>query len=329
MKKIFLALTAVSLLATMNSCKDDDPIDGGNSGPLTVEQKQRALVSYVGHSSVYGPAGSDAAVNLPIYNDVVANSNTNEIVGLNYQAAIVANNQALFPYLQPFFYKANNDTPFVSLINNVLLTHMNPPTTGYPINFFYAAGNNMGSTATKNDILSYANGYVSNTPEVGVAVKSSSSGNNINITYKAKAFAPEAGAEYYISLLVVEKNGETRQAVDASIFNKIATRNILRTSGITATSTSGLKTPVAGLPQTGYSGISPIFGTSAAANAEVENTVTVTYKGLTSDWITAFGENFSNWQYNASNTGVIAIIWKWYPNDMKAYYSNCAFANVN
>lgn len=328
MKKFLFALTAMSLLATMNSCKDDEPTDGGNSGPLSVEQKQRALVSYVGHSSVYGPAGSDAATNIPIFNDIVATANTNSVVGMTYQPAIVANNQALFPYLQPFFYKDNNDTPFVSLIGNGLLTHMNPPTTGYPINFFYTAGSNMGSMVSKDDVMGMANGYVSNTPEVGIAVKGTSSGNNINITYKAKAFAPEAGAEYYVSVLVVEKNGNTRQAVDQSTFNNIATRNILRTSAITGTSTSGLKTPVAGLPQTGYTGITPIFGSSAATNAEEEKTVTVTYKGLTSDWITTLGESFSNWQYNASNTGIVAIVWKWYPNESKAYYSNCVYADV-
>ena len=328
MKKILFALTAVSLMATMNSCKDDEPTDGGNSGPLTVEQKQRALVSYVGHSGVYGPAGGDAATNIPIFNDIVATSNTNDIVGMTFQPVIVANNQAIIPYLQPFFYKDNNDTPFVNLINNGLLVHMNPPTTNFGINFFYSAGTNMGSSASKDDVLGNANGYVSNTPEVGVAVKGSASGNTINVTYKAKAFAPEAGSEYYISLLVVEKNGNTRQAVDQSTFNTIATRNILRTSGITATSSQGLKTPVAGLPQNGYSGISPIFGSSAATNAEVEKTVAVNYKGLTSDWVTAFGENFSNWQYNASNTAIVAVIWKWYPSESKAYYSNCVYADV-
>lgn len=247
---------------------------------------------------------------------------------MTYHPAIVANNQVLFPYLQPFFFKDNNDTPFVSLIGNGLLTHMNPPTSGFPINFFYAAGSNMGSIVSKDDVLGMANGYVSNTPDVGIAIKGTSSGNSINITYKAKAYAPEAGAEYYVSVLVVEKNGNTRQAVGQNTFNTIATRNILRTSGITATASTGLKTPVAGLPQTGYTGITPIFGSSAAVNSEVEKTVTVNYKGLTSEWITAFGENYSNWQYNASNTGIMAIVWKWYPSESKAYYSNCVYADV-
>ena len=328
MKKILFALTAVSLMATMNSCKDDEPTDGGNSGPLTVEQKQRALVSYVGHSAVYGPAGSDAAVNIPIFNDIVATSNTNDIVGMTYQPVIVANNQPVIPYLQPFFYKDNNDTPFVNLINNSLWVHMNPVSDNFGINYFYSAGTNMGGTASKADVIGNATGYVSNTPEVGVAVKGSASGNTINVTYKAKAFAPEAGAEYYISVFAVEKNGNTRQAVDQSTLNTIATRNILRTSGITATSDQGLKTPVVGLPQNGYSGISPIFGSSAAANAEVEKTIAINYKGLTSQWETIFGENYSNWKFNASNTAIIAVIWKWYPSESKAYYSNCVYADV-
>jgi hypothetical protein len=328
MKKILLALTAVSLLATMNSCGDDEPNGDGNSAPLTVEQKQRALVSYIGHSAVYGPAGSDAAINFPVYNDVVASTNTSTIVGITYQPVLVNNGQAIIPFLQPFFYKDNNDTPFVNLLSNGLLSHMNPPTTGFPVNFFYSCGSNLSAVASKADILGNANGYVSNTPEVGIAVKASAAGNTINIDYKAKAFAPEAGAEYYVSVLVIEKNGNTRQAVDASTFNSIATRNIVRTSAISANGAGGLKTPVVGLPQTGYTGISPIFGSSAAVASEVSKMVSVNYKPLSSQWETVFGENYSNWKYTASNTAVVAIVWKWYAAENKAYYSNCVYADV-
>ncbi len=328
MKKILLALTAVSLMATMNSCGDDEPIDSG-SAPLTVEQKQRALVSYIGHSAVYG--GSAAAeVNIPIFNDVVSSSNTSSLVGLTYQPIIVdqSSGNAIIPFLQPFFYKDNNDTPFVNLLNNVLLSHMNPPTSGFPTNYFYSVGSNMGSMATKDDILSNANSYVSSTPEVGIAVKANASGNNINVTYKAKAFAPEAGAEYYVSVLVLEKNGTTRQAVGASDFRDLSIKNILRTSAITANSSTGLKTPVLGLPQNGYTGINATFNGSATANTEVEKVVTATYKGLTTQWADVFGTNYSNWKFSAGNTAVVAIVWKWYPSESKAYYSNCAFANV-
>lgn len=328
MKKLFFALTALSLLATMNSCKPDETDGGGNSAALTVEQKNRALVAYVGHSGVFGPTGSDAATNFPIYNDVVASTATSSIVGITYQPVLINNNQPVIPFLQPFFYKDNNDTPFVNLLSNGLLSHMNPPTTGFPINYFYSCGSNLSSIASKADILGNANGYVSNTPEVGIAVKASAAGNTINIDYKAKAFAPEAGAEYYVSVLVIEKNGNTRQAVAASTFNNIATRNIVRTSAIIANGTGGLKTPVVGLPQTDYTGISPTFGSSAAAASEVEKKVSATYKPLTSNWETIFGENYSNWKFNASNTAVVAIVWKWYPSENKAFYSNCVYADV-
>ncbi len=328
MKKILLALTAVSLMATMNSCGDDEPIDSG-SAPLTVEQKQRALVSYIGHSAVYG-ATNAAEVNIPIFNDVVSSTNTNSIVGLTYQPIVVDPNSgnAIIPYLQPFFFKDNNDTPFVNLISNVLLSHMNPPTSGFPINYFYSVGSNMGSTAAKDDILNNANSYVSNTPEVGIAVKASASGNNINVTYKAKAFAPESGAEYYVSVLVLEKNGTTRQAVGSTDFRDISIKNILRTSAITGIASNGLKTPVLGLPQNGYTGINATFNGSAVANSEVEKVVTASYKGLTTQWADVFGTNYSNWKYSAGNTAVVAIVWKWYPSESKAYYSNCAFADV-
>jgi hypothetical protein len=206
---------------------------------------------------------------------------------------------------------------------------MNPPTSGFPVNYFYSAGTNMGSAASKSDILGNANGYVSSTPEVGIAVKASASGNNINVTYKAKAFAPEAGAEYYVSVLVIEKNGNTRQAIGQSEFKDYTLKNIVRTSGITANASNGLKVPVLGLPQTGYTGINATFSGSAAANAEVEKTVIATTKPLNSDWEKIFADNFiSNWKFNASNTAVVAVVWKWYASENKAYYSNCVYADV-
>lgn len=328
MKKLLLAFTLVGLLGTMNSCKDDEP-SSGNDAPLTVEQKQRALVSYVGHSALYGPAGSDAQVNIPIYNDIVSSTNTNDIVSMTYQPIMVdGSGNAFIPYLQPFFYKNNNDTPFINFLGNGLLAHMNPPTTGYPANFFFSSGSNMGNQVSKADVLGNANGYISNTPEVGIAVKAKSSGNTINIDYKAKAFAPESGAEYYVSVLVIEKNGNTRQAFGQSDFRELSIKNIVRTSAITGLSGSGLATPVAGLPQTGYTGINAMFGSNASANAEVEKSVSATYKPLTSEWETLFGQNYSNWKYNAGNSAVVAIVWKWYPSESKAYYSNCAYADV-
>jgi hypothetical protein len=186
----------------------------------------------------------------------------------------------------------------------------------------------MGSAASKSDILGNANGYVSSTPEVGIAVKASASGNNINVTYKAKAFAPEAGAEYYVSVLVIEKNGNTRQAIGQSEFKDYTLKNIVRTSAISANASSGLKTPVFGLPQNGYTGINATFKGTAAANAEVEKTVTATYKPLSSEWETVFGQNYSNWKFNAGNTAVVAVVWKWYASENKAYYSNCVYADV-
>lgn len=327
MKKILLALTAVSLMATMNSCGDDEPNGDGNSAPLTVEQKNRALVAYVGHSAVYGGVNV-AEVNMPVFNDIVSTSNTNSIVGFTYQPILVQGGNPIIPFLQPFFYKDNNDTPFLNLLSNEMLSHMNPPTTGFPVNYFYSSGTDMGSAASKSDILGNANGYVSTTPEVGIAVKASGSGNNINVTYKAKAFAPESGAEYYVSVLVIEKNGTTRQAIGQNEFKDYTIKNIVRTSGIIANASNGLKTPVFGLPQTGYTGINATFSGSAAANSEVEKNVTATYKPLSSAWETVFGQNYSNWKYNAGNTAVVAIVWKWYASEKKAYYSNCVYADV-
>lgn len=318
-------------MATMNSCGDDEPNGDGNSAPLTVEQKQRALVSYVGHSSVFGGTpGAD--INMPLFNDIVSTSNTKDIVGFTYQPILFQGTTPLVPYLQPYFFKDNNDTPLVSYtanLSNILLSHMNPPTTGLPVNYFYSAGTNMGSAASKNDILGNANGYVSSTPEVGIAVKASASGNNINVTYKAKAFAPESGAEYYVSVLVIEKNGTTRQAIGQSEFKDYTLKNIVRTSALSANTSNGLKMPVLGLPQNGFTGINATFNSSAAANSEVEKTVIATSKPLNSDWEKAFADNYiSNWKFNASNTAVVAIVWKWYASENKAYYSNCVYADV-
>jgi hypothetical protein len=328
MKKFLLALSMVGLLATMNSCKKDPDNQGNGGGSLVVEQKQRALVAYVGHSAIYGgQQGSE--VNIPIFNDVVMSSNTNNIVGFTLQPVLFnQQGQPFIPYLQPFFFKDNNDTPFVNLLSNGLMVHLNPPTSGFPVNYFYSAGSNLGAAVDKAVISGNANAYVSNTPEIGIAVKASASGNNINITYKAKAFEPETSAEYYVSALVIEKSGNTRQAIADGQFSTLNMRNILRTSGVIATSTAGLKVPVAGLPETGYSGISPTFARSTPKNTEVEKTLTATYKEITPTWLTAFNNNYSDWKFSANNTAVIAIVWKWYPSENKAYYSNCVYAEV-
>jgi hypothetical protein len=328
MKKLLLAFTMVGLLATMNSCKKDSTNTNNGGGALTVEQKQRALVAYVGHSALYGGA-QGGHLNIPIFNDVVMSSNTSNIVGMTIQPVMFnQQGQAFIPYLQPFFFKDNNDTPFVNLLSNGLLVHMNPPTSGFPVNYFYSVGTNLGDQADKATIIGNASGYVTNTPEVGIAVKATASGNNINITYKAKAFQPESSAEYYVSALVIEKSGNTRQAIDQNNFSTLNMRNIVRTSGIIGTSSNGLKVPVAGLPETGYTGINPAFTAGAAKNAEIEKTVTATYKDISPTWVTAFNDNYSIWKLNASNTAVVAIVWKWYPSEKKAYYSNCAYAEV-
>jgi hypothetical protein len=83
--------------------------------------------------------------------------------------------------------------------------------------------------------------------------------------------------------------------------------------------------PVLGLPQNGFTGINATFNSSAAANSEVEKTVTATYKPLSEQLA---NNNFSNWKFNAGNPAVVAVVWKWYPSENKAYYSNCVYADV-
>lgn len=325
MKKILFALTAVSLMATMNSCKKDEPTDGGNSGPLTVEQKQRALVSYVGHSNIVGEEGSDAAVNIPLFNTIISESKTSDIVGFTIQTDLTLNNTLYRSYLQPLYYNDNNDTPFLNYPLSIgLISQLNPPSV--PVNYFYNSGSNLGSSVSKSDIFGSANETVSNNPEVGIAIKGSANGNTININYKSKAYQPESGAEYYISVFVIEKDGNTRQSYIQNPRNTLAIKNIVRASAIKSL-VNGTQVPSLGLPINGFTH-TPMFNSNSTKGAEVENNLTFTYKSLKPELENLLGDSYSNWKFNAGNTAVVAVVWKWYPSESKAYYSNCVYADV-
>ncbi|MFZ9631486.1 MAG: TlpA family protein disulfide reductase, partial [Bacteroidia bacterium] len=251
-KLLLLAVVAASLAGMMQSCKPDSP-DGGSTASLTVAKKQRSLVVY--HTATWcGPCGLYA---MPEFKKLVAANDIDNIVPVDYHSSSSSR-------LVPLWTKAGNDTLFIAPFASQLLTTVSniDVTTGqYSIPTFWLNNSLIGSSNIKvGDIQNNAVTANSNPVEIGVAASASASGQTLNIKYKLKAFAPEAGSDYYVSAFIVEKSVNTLQTVSGS--GDVATdhERVIRASALTN---------AAGAP-TAFS--TAAIMTSPAANAEVEKT---------------------------------------------------------
>ena len=177
----------------------------------------------------------------------------------------------------------------------------------------------IGSSNIKvGDIQNNAVTANSNPVEIGVAASASASGQNLSIKYKLKAFAPEAGSDYYVSAFIVEKTVNTLQTVSGS--GDVATdhERVIRASALTN---------AAGAP-TAFSTAAVM--TSPAANAEVEKTISWTYTAIpqaVKDKYATFGLPW--WSWNPANTGVVIAVWRKVTDPVKPFYLvNTVYADV-
>ena len=198
-KLLLLAVVAAGLAGMMQSCKPDGPDGGSTAASLTVAKKQRSLVVY--HTATWcGPCGLYA---MPEFKKLVAVNDIDNIVPLDYHSSSSSR-------LVPIWTKPSNDTLFIApFAQQFLYTVSNiDATTGqYSIPTFWLNNSLIGSSNIKlADIQSSAVNANSIPVEIGVAASASASGQNLSIKYKLKAFAPEAGSDYYISAFIVEKS---------------------------------------------------------------------------------------------------------------------------
>lgn len=301
-KLLLLAVVAAGLAGMMQSCKPDSP-DGGSTGAtLTVAKKQRSLVVY--HTATWcGPCGLYA---MPEFKKLVAANDIDNIVPVDYHSSSSSR-------LVPLWTKTGNDTLFIAPFASQLLTtvsNINVTTGQYSIPTFWLNNSLIGSSNIKvTDIQNNAVTANSSPVEIGVAASASASGQTLNIKYKLKAFAPEAGSDYYVSAFIVEKSVNTLQTVSGQ--GDVATdhERVIRASALK----NAAGAPVA-------------FSTDAsmtkpAANAEVEKTISWTYTAIpqaVKDKYASFGLPWWNW--NPSNTGVVIAVWRKVTDPVKPFY---------
>ncbi len=323
-KLLLLTLISASAVGVMQSCKKETT--STTEAALTVEAKQRSLLFYA-TATWCGPCGATGG---PIFKSVIANNSTNDLISLDLHPQTSVG----LSFLNATALKGGNpDSVIFAPFAGELYGQIKP--NGY-IPLFYCSNSLLGNSGvTAQQIKEFADNYNRNTaPEVGVAASASASGNNINIKYKMKALNPESGAEYFTSVLLVEKSVNAYQFVSPSTNTSLEHKNVVRASAKNTTSGSlfGGGNTLPGAPVA--------FGdaadmTNPAAQTEIEKSITFTYTSPSSTFKTNFdntlkaqiGYGFGWWNLNASNTSVVVIVWKKL-SSTEMFYVNAVMADV-
>ncbi len=311
-KLLLLAFISTSVVGMMQSCKKDTPTGGGttNNATLTVAKKQRSLLIY--NASTFSKDCGEVS-NIEFSKAIAANS-TDNLIALNLQP--LANPLSI---LTPIYYNSVKDSVYIAPFNNPLYLQTKPTGT---LPQFYVSNSSLGTvTVTAADIANYAAQYNSSaTVEIGVAANASLSGNKFTVNYKMQAFEPEAGAQYYTTVLLVEKGISTFQ-VGASN-NKMDQKNIIRAS---------MQYDV-----NNYQTAFALSDIKSEINATLNKTVTFDYVPVSQKWITALNANYQSqigndfgwWTLNKSNTAAVVVVWK-YISANEYFYINSVWADVN
>lgn len=304
-KLLILALISAGAVGVMQSCKKDPASTG--PAPLTVAEKQRSLLVY-STATWCGPCGATGG---PLFKSAIAARTNDQLIALDLhpQTSVglsLLNSIALKP--------GKPDSLFFAPFATELYAFCKP--NGY-IPHFYCDNSVLGNSAvTLQQITDFADEYNKNKPEIGVAASATSTGNDISIKYKMKAFAPEAGADYYTSVLIVEKSVQAYQYV-GNVHSSVEHKHIIRGSAkTTATGRTSLN-------QTVWAGAPVAFGDNAdwsspSASAEVEKTASYKFESPSQASKDALdvqlkgqlGYGYGWWNFNKSNTAVVVVVWK-------------------
>lgn len=323
-KLLILALISAGAVSVMQSCKKDP--DGSNTGntALTVAEKQRSLLVY-STATWCGPCGLTGG---PLFKSAIAARTTDQLISLDLhpQTSVglsLLNSIALKP--------GKPDSLFFAPYATELYAVCKP--NGY-IPHFYCDNSVLGNSAvTLQQITDFADQYNQNKPEIGVAASATASGNDISIKYKMKAFAPEAGADYYTSVLVVEKSIQAYQYV-GNTHSSVEHKNIVR--GSAKTTASGRTF----FNQSVWAGAPVAFGDNAdwsnpTTATEVEKTASFKFESpsqaskttLDAQLQAQIGYGFGWWNFNKSNTAVVVVVWKKI-SATEMYFVNAVWADV-
>lgn len=277
MKKLFVLLMLAGVVFT--GCKDEpdsiEPIDEGNG--LEVLNKQRSILFYY-TATWCGPCGSYGS---PIFKSIADNSSYEDLTMIDVHTS----NSQLVP-----FYKSATDSFFVSpalqLLNNLPLPGTVP---AFFLNGKYEGSSSLSASKAEN-IVNAANSV---DPVLGVAARATADGSSIKIDTKVEFFK-DADATYHLSALILEKDVNFRQAVGGNYVEDFDHKYILKASA-----------------RDGELHSQNLYGDEAISAGAV--TAGQTIEGLYNFEHTAIGspgQNFPEWEFDASNTAVVIIIWK-------------------
>lgn len=305
-----MALLSASVVGMMQSCGSDTP-SGGGTAALTVAKTQRSLLIY-NTATWCGPCG---AYGSPEYKATLAARDANSLVAIDLHSSSSS-------YLVPTFMK--NDTLFIAQFAQQLYGQTKP--NGY-IPHFYMDNSFLGNTGTTAATMTkFADDYNSAQQtagvEVGVAANASLSGNKITVNYKLQAFNPEAGAKYYTSVIICEKEVDCYQAGATGTFT--THKHIARASALKS-STNGAQLAFSETAIMNNPAKDAIKDESASFDYVAVPTATKTL--INSSTQSASGFDFGWWNLNKANTGVAVIVWK-YVSPTEMFYVNSFWADV-
>jgi len=308
-KTLLLAVISTSVVGMMQSCKKDTPT-GASSATLNVVKKQRSLLIY--NASTFSQ-DCGASSNAEFSKAIAANS-TDNLIALNLQPIT---NPYLSP-LTPIYYNSVKDSLVIAPFNTQLYSQTKPTGT---LPQFYLSNSSLGNvTVSAADIANYTAQYNSSaTVEIGVAANASLSGNKFTVNYKMQAFEPEAGAQYYTTVLLVEKGISSFQV--GATNNKMDQKNIIRAS--MQYDANNFQTAFA------------VSDIKSNKDSTLNKTVTFDYVPVSQKWITAVnanyqtltGNDFGWWTLNKSNTAAVVVVWK-YISPTELFYINSVWADV-
>jgi hypothetical protein len=318
-KLLFIALISVGAAGLMQSCKKETP--NGGDQPLTVANKQRSLLIY-STATWCGPCGASGG---PVFKNAINAMGTDDLICLDLHPALGS-----LSMLTPIALRDDKpaDSVFFAPFSSQLYGACLP--NGY-IPHFYCDNSVLGNSGvTVEQIKDFASSYNANVaPQIGVALNATASGNDINIKYKMKALNADGG-DYYTSLVVIEKSFNGYQNVsgvgNTAVDHKNIVRGSAKYSSINTSTTPWTNAPVA-------------FGDVEMSNptngTEIEKTAKFTYKAPSQGFKDMLdgqikpqigGYGFGWWNFNKSNTAVVAIVWK--KEGTSWFYVNSAYADV-
>lgn len=281
MKKIFLFSLVASLF--LFGC---GPEEGGSTTPdenvgeqgLVVEKKQRSVLWYW-TATWCGPCGSTGS---PLFKTMLEDNVDNDMIAIDLHSS---NSSRLVPgYIDP----ADNQPKVALEMAGQLAQQIRP--NGYiplfTLNNEFQGNSSVQTTSVNSKITAHN----SNDPVLGVAAKATADGNTITVETRTKFFE-DAPGDYYISVLLLEKDVVATQRVGGADDPNFGHKQVVRASVIDGEMHT-------------QKGISVnTIASDASADAVIDGEYTLNWQKA------QLPDGFSTWEFDKANTTAVVIVW--------------------